>query len=171
MDREAWWTIVYGVARSQIRLSYYLNKHGNQCYEHTNFSIFLVRVNLVGVAMEWSKSSRYGGDTFRMGQFSLQREHEHAMKLSTAFAWGSGQRCWWKTLETPSWILGSHLGSSRPAETKPVSLEGNPHSLWSEVSLTWDFMGMCGSLHLFPGWGWLKLAVSILRALHHIIHL
>lgn len=41
---------------------------------------------------------------------------------------------------SPSWTLGSNLSCLPPALTKPVSLEGNLHSLLSEICFPWDFM-------------------------------
>lgn len=45
-----------------------------------------------------------------------------------------------ENFETPSRTLGSNLSCPPPVEMKPISLEGNPHRLLSEICFPWNFM-------------------------------
>lgn len=76
-----------------------------------------------------------------LGEGSGEREGCTRVEVVHAFLReGRGQLSWQKTLETPSWKLGSSGSCLPPAETKPVSLEGNPHSLLSEICSLWNVM-------------------------------
>jgi hypothetical protein len=73
--------------------------------------------------------------------FGLQREiAQHEVKFSMGFCLMVWARCAGRNLETPSWMLGSNLSCSPPAETKPFPLEGNPHCLLPEICFLWNFM-------------------------------